>query len=156
MSVLAGYATIGSLSRQSGLAYHTLLARAHRRKVPMEKLGRQFLIRRGDVSLILRELRQTRKPYSKTLYSRWRAMLQRCYDPSHVGFGDYGGRGITVCREWRRSFLSFARDMGEPPPDQVLDRENNNGNYNKKNCRWVTRTVSNLNQRRRVGGTNAN
>ena len=48
-------------------------------------------------------------------YKAWLLMNRRCYDPTYRGFPAYGGSGVTVCPEWRNSFLSFYRDLGRRP-----------------------------------------
>ena len=72
-------------------------------------------------------------------YRAWYAMIARCYDTRSCIYKYYGGRGITVCAEWRTSFMAFFEYMGErPTPKHSLDRINNDGNYEPDNCRWAT------------------
>lgn len=82
-------------------------------------------------------------------YEAWKAMFQRCYNPKHKSYGDYGGRGITVCERWRESFDNFLADMGERPKGKhSIDRfPNQNGNYEPGNCRWATWKEQHRNRR---------
>jgi hypothetical protein len=79
-------------------------------------------------------------------YKCWHSMRERCLNPKHPFFKDYGGRGITICERWN-SYENFLDDMGRRPPDHVFDRTDNDGNYEPSNCRWVTVTESNQNRR---------
>jgi hypothetical protein len=82
-------------------------------------------------------------------YHSWQCMIQRCSNPSATGYGNYGGRGVTVCERWANSFESFLSDMGERPPRHTLDRyPNPNGNYEPGNCRWAIQTDQMRNMRR--------
>ncbi len=79
------------------------------------------------------------------VYAVWAGMKQRCQNPKHRAYHNYGGRGITVCERWQK-FENFYADMGDPTG--VIDRIDNDGNYEPENCRWTDWSTSNKNQRR--------
>ena len=87
----------------------------------------------------------------KRLYSIWHGMKTRCYNENYKQFGDYGGRGITVCDEWKDDFQAFhdwsiANGYEE---GLTIDRKDTNGNYEPSNCEWVTQKANNSHRRLR-------
>jgi hypothetical protein len=70
-------------------------------------------------------------------YKSWSGAKTRCFNPKNPAWNHYGGRGITMCGEWRESFEAFLRDMGPCPPGYSIDRVNNDGDYESGNCRWA-------------------
>jgi protein-arginine kinase activator protein McsA len=98
---------------------------------------RGIRLRFGD-SLACRTCGSTKHDmaHSKT-YTTWESMIQRCTNPKNTNYKHYGKRGIRVCEAWL-VFDSFLADMGERPEGKELDRIDNDGNYEKTNCRWVT------------------
>lgn len=90
--------------------------------------------------------RGSRRP---RLYRIWCAMKTRCSNPHTKDWNNYGGRGITVCKEWANDFSAFHDWAISHGYDDSLtiDRENNDLGYSPQNCRWVTRKVQNNNTR---------
>lgn len=88
---------------------------------------------------------------SHRLYSVWCSMKNRCGNSNFPMYGYYGGRGVSVCAEWRDSFEEFflwAIRTGWQPGLE-LDRVDNDGNYEPGNCRWATRVQQMANTRKR-------
>lgn len=86
-------------------------------------------------------------------YRAWCGARQRTSNPQHRGWGNYGGRGITMSPEWRASFLAFLADMGpRPSAAYSLERADVNGPYSAANCIWQDRAHQ-LQNRRDWGAT---
>lgn len=80
-------------------------------------------------------------------YHAWCTLKQRCKNPNAPNYADYGGRGISVCERWEK-FENFYADMGpRPSPEHSLDRIDNDGPYEKANCRWALRYIQQRNRR---------
>lgn len=88
----------------------------------------------------------TKAPKPTATYYSWLGMKQRCANPKHPGYKNWGGRGITVCERWQ-TFENFLADMGPMPRGHSIERVNNDGNYEPSNCIWIPKSEQ-LNNRR--------
>ena len=92
---------------------------------------------------------------SHRFYKTWYNMVQRCTNTMRQDYKDYGGRGITVCKEWLdiKNFVAWC-DLTHPNIEGVsLDRIDVNGNYGPNNCRWADKTTQVINQRMKKNNT---
>lgn len=80
---------------------------------------------------------------SKTrLYHIWQQMIYRCENPNATGFEYWGGKGISVCAEWRNNYKAFrfwSLNNGYSD-DLEIDRINPDKNYEPSNCQWITKS----------------
>jgi hypothetical protein len=87
-----------------------------------------------------------RNGINKVFYGAFLNAKRRCENPNNKRFYDYGGRGIKFLFS---SFQEFKDELGpRPSPDHSVDRINNDGNYEKGNLRWSTRSEQQRNSRK--------
>lgn len=79
-------------------------------------------------------------------HGSWYSMKQRCLNKNATGYSRYGGAGIKICDRWME-FDNFYADMGDRPEGMSLDRIDNDGNYEPRNCRWATIVEQSKNQK---------
>ncbi len=100
-----------------------------------------------------REMAGNRKTHgmsSTKIYATWNRMLSRCSNPTVDRYKNYGGRGIKVCKRWLK-FDNFYVDMGDiPSKNHSIGRNDNDGNYELKNCQWETRDTQMNNTSRSI------
>ena len=97
----------------------------------------------------------------RRIYHVWSGMKDRCTNPNNPAYKHYGGRGISVCNEWKENFKAFYDFVSNlehfSESGRSLDRIDNNGNYCPGNVRWATaKEQANNKRRNKQGAHNGN
>lgn len=123
----------------------------------IESFPAQYLTRKGNPKTHCGCKRSTIGSRHHEEYVIWSLMHQRCYNPQHVSFKHYGGRGITIDKAWLRTegcdpmipFKAFFDHIGpRPSKGHTVDRIRVNEGYKPGNVRWTTAEVQAANKRR--------
>lgn len=85
------------------------------------------------------------------LYHVYYGIKQRCENPNHHSYKNYGGRGIKVSNEWDtwESFRNWALENGYKENCNLsIERIDVNGDYSPDNCKWIKIPLQSKNTRR--------
>jgi len=112
----------------------------------------------GCLWLAARKAQKKHDFINTPIYKVWANMKTRCYNPNSKDYVNYNSHNISVCEEWKNSFLAFYRDVKDLPNYGIkgysLDRINNDGNYEPSNVRWADKYTQANNKKFRNGLTN--
>lgn len=97
-------------------------------------------VRRNNMRKLVTKHGLYHEPEARRLLRIWSSMKQRCYNPNNKAYRYYGGKGVTVCDEWRtdfRAFYDWAYAHGYKG-GLSIDRINSKKDYCPSNCQWLT------------------
>lgn len=80
----------------------------------------------------------------KKEYRAYHDAKQRCSNPKHPRYLDWGGRGIKFLLP---SFQEFIAYLGKAPKGSSIDRIDNDGDYQINNIRWSSKAQQQHNKR---------
>lgn len=126
--------------------------------------GNNSVVRIGDLTAghiqscgcwqkeMLAQRKTTHHMTNTRLYHIWVSMKQRCYNPKHISYKNYGGSGIKVCAEWKNDFQKFYdwAMLNGYSDDLTIDRIDTKGNYKPTNCQWADAKSQACNRRNNI------
>ena len=139
--------TIKEYAERNGVSYDYLRTAICKGKfIPDKKIGQRWYVEENKEWFTKKrnidKSMYNGKPMSYSrVYNIWRCMKQRCYNKNNSRYYLYGGRGITVCDEWKdnsKTFIDWALSNGYSD-DLEIDRIDNDLGYSPDNCQWITR-----------------
>lgn len=101
---------------------------------------------RGCRSCHIKSIHIKHGQYKTRLFRIWQGIIARCENANCKSYKNYGERGVTVCSEWRKDIMAFRRWAlsNGYKADLVIDRIDNNGNYEPENCQFITGSENSL------------
>lgn len=108
--------------------------------------------RTNSCGCLKRENAKTHGLTRTKIYKEFYLIKNRCYNKNSDRYKWYGGRGITMCEEWKNNFMAFynwAMSNGYKE-DLTIERIDFNGNYEPTNCKWIPMSEQAKNRRGNV------
>lgn len=101
---------------------------------------------------LLAERHLTHGDSASRLYNIWAGMRNRCNNENNQAYKHYGGRGISICKEWDDSYETFKEWAVSHGYSEhlTIDRIDVNGDYCPDNCKWSTDKEQSRNTRRNI------
>ena len=82
--------------------------------------------------------------YTMSCYQKEYINMERknlCYNSNTKCYKYYGGKGISVCIDWKNNYVAFKfwATLSGYQDSLTIDRIDNDGNYEPTNCQWLTK-----------------